>query len=229
MVASLRRGRVRVSPHLYNTHDEMRQVARGGSLCCCRDHGSPSESVPPPRPHAQAVQSKKVRPDDDRNLPTPRSSPPSRRSAVALVSRTPSAHRRAREPARCPAVEDRTASMQLMDGFLPIYWDEAEGKIWLEIGLWDTDVLHADRSRGRAGVERHRHRPGAADGIARGAFSSRRTEGADDSAQLPLPREQRQSRGTHGGGGRLRAFDAMGLSGRTRRPETGCWWTSRPS
>ena len=42
-----------------------------------------------------------------------------------------------------PAVEDRTASMQLMDGFLPIYWDEAEGKIWLEIGLWDTDVLHA--------------------------------------------------------------------------------------
>ena len=28
VVASLRRGRVRVSPHLYNTHDEMRRVAR---------------------------------------------------------------------------------------------------------------------------------------------------------------------------------------------------------
>ena len=42
-----------------------------------------------------------------------------------------------------PGVEDMTASMELMDGFLPMYWDEAEGKIWLEIGVWDTDVLHA--------------------------------------------------------------------------------------
>ena len=42
-----------------------------------------------------------------------------------------------------PTIEDRTASMERMDGFLPIHWDEAEGRIWLEIGIWDTDVLHA--------------------------------------------------------------------------------------
>ena len=41
------------------------------------------------------------------------------------------------------SIEDRTASMELMEGFLPIYWDEAEGRIWLEIDVWDTDVLHA--------------------------------------------------------------------------------------
>ncbi|MYA12842.1 MAG: DUF5117 domain-containing protein [Gemmatimonadetes bacterium] len=41
------------------------------------------------------------------------------------------------------SIEDRTASMERMDGFLPIYWEEAAGRIWLEIGIWDTDVLHA--------------------------------------------------------------------------------------
>ena len=41
------------------------------------------------------------------------------------------------------SIEDRTASMEMMEGFLPIYWDEAEGRIWLEIGIWDADILHA--------------------------------------------------------------------------------------
>ena len=42
-----------------------------------------------------------------------------------------------------PAIEEKTASMELMDGFLPMYWEESTGRIWLEIGQWDTDVLHA--------------------------------------------------------------------------------------
>ena len=41
------------------------------------------------------------------------------------------------------SIEDRTAAMERMDGFLPIYWEEAAGRIWLEIGIWDTDILHA--------------------------------------------------------------------------------------
>ncbi len=32
--------------------------------------------------------------------------------------------------------------MQLIDGFLPVYWDETDGKLWLEIARWETDVLH---------------------------------------------------------------------------------------
>lgn len=42
-----------------------------------------------------------------------------------------------------PTIEEKTASMERMDGFLPIYWDEATGSLWLEIGQWDTDILHA--------------------------------------------------------------------------------------
>ena len=42
-----------------------------------------------------------------------------------------------------PSIEGRTASMELMDGFLPMYWDDAGGRIWLEIAEWDADVLHA--------------------------------------------------------------------------------------
>ena len=42
-----------------------------------------------------------------------------------------------------PTIEEHTASMERMDGFVPLYWDEAAGRIWLEIAQWDTDVLHA--------------------------------------------------------------------------------------
>ena len=42
-----------------------------------------------------------------------------------------------------PTIEERTAPMELMDGFLPMYWDDAGGRIWLEVAQWDTDVLHA--------------------------------------------------------------------------------------
>ena len=75
-----------------------------------------------------------------RNLPTPLV------AALAALTLGPAhgtATAQARGAAEMPSIEDRTASMELMDGFLPIYWDEAEGKIWLEIDVWDTDVLHA--------------------------------------------------------------------------------------
>ena len=42
-----------------------------------------------------------------------------------------------------PTIAEKTGSMELMDGFLPMYWEESTGRIWLEIGQWDTDVLHA--------------------------------------------------------------------------------------
>ena len=77
----------------------------------------------------------------DRNLPTPLI------AALAALTVAPvsgPATAQARPGAgEVPSIEDRTESMELIDGFLPIYWDEAEGKIWLEIDVWDTDVLHA--------------------------------------------------------------------------------------
>ncbi len=62
---------------------------------------------------------------------------------LALAQASVPAHARAQGGGEVPTIEDRTASMELMDGFMPLYWDEASGRIWLEIGEWDTDVLHA--------------------------------------------------------------------------------------
>ncbi len=66
--------------------------------------------------------------------------------ATALTALTlgwGSATAQSRAAADLPTIEDRTAYMELMDGFIPMYWDAAAGKIWLEIAEWDTDVLHA--------------------------------------------------------------------------------------
>ncbi len=41
-----------------------------------------------------------------------------------------------------PSIEDKTASMEKIDGFMPLFWEEATGKLWLEISRWDTDILH---------------------------------------------------------------------------------------
>jgi hypothetical protein len=41
-----------------------------------------------------------------------------------------------------PSIESHTAEFEKLDGYLPLYWDEAAGRIWLEIGVWNEDVLH---------------------------------------------------------------------------------------
>ncbi|MFQ5743930.1 MAG: zinc-dependent metalloprotease [Acidobacteriota bacterium] len=41
-----------------------------------------------------------------------------------------------------PSIEEKTAVMEKMDGYFPLYWDEAAGKLWLEISRFDTEVLY---------------------------------------------------------------------------------------
>ena len=41
-----------------------------------------------------------------------------------------------------PSIEEKTASMREIDGFVPMYWEASSGKLWLEISRWDTDLLH---------------------------------------------------------------------------------------
>ena len=49
----------------------------------------------------------------------------------------------AQEPASTPpTIETKTGGMRKMDGFLPVYWDEKAGKMWLEIGRWDEELLY---------------------------------------------------------------------------------------
>lgn len=39
-------------------------------------------------------------------------------------------------------IEERTAKMKKIDGFFPLYWDEAAGQLWLEIPRLNTEVLY---------------------------------------------------------------------------------------
>jgi hypothetical protein len=48
-------------------------------------------------------------------------------------------------PKRAAAtIETKTAGMQKLDGFLPVYWDEAEGRLYLEIARFGVEMLHAN-------------------------------------------------------------------------------------
>ncbi len=52
----------------------------------------------------------------------------------------------AQAPARIPPIEERTAGMQKIDGYFPLYWDERTGSLFLEIPRFDTDFLYATAS-----------------------------------------------------------------------------------
>lgn len=41
-----------------------------------------------------------------------------------------------------PSIEEKTAGMQKIDGFFPLYWDDDAGQLWMEISRFDIEVLH---------------------------------------------------------------------------------------
>ena len=41
-----------------------------------------------------------------------------------------------------PSIAEKVQAFEKRDGFIPIYWDENAGKVWLEIHRWDTDLLY---------------------------------------------------------------------------------------
>ena len=41
-----------------------------------------------------------------------------------------------------PSIAEKTTGFEQQDGFFPVYWDAAGGKVWLEINQWDTDFLY---------------------------------------------------------------------------------------
>jgi Met-zincin/Domain of unknown function (DUF5117) len=40
-------------------------------------------------------------------------------------------------------IEARTASFQKIDGYMPLYWDERTGSLWMEINKFDTEMLYS--------------------------------------------------------------------------------------
>jgi hypothetical protein len=41
-----------------------------------------------------------------------------------------------------PSIAEKTRGMQRIDGFVPLYWDASTGKLHLEIGRFDTELLY---------------------------------------------------------------------------------------
>ncbi len=49
----------------------------------------------------------------------------------------------AKRPEPIPSIAERTSGMKKMDGFFPVYWDEAGGRLFVEVPKLDTEVLHS--------------------------------------------------------------------------------------
>src|SRR5258708_39782334 len=43
---------------------------------------------------------------------------------------------------KLPSIEDKTKDLKKFEGYLNFYWDEAGGKMWLEINKLDTEILY---------------------------------------------------------------------------------------
>src|SRR6478735_11896891 len=41
------------------------------------------------------------------------------------------------------SLEDRIAGFKKLDGFVPLYWDEAGGRLWMELPKLNTEVLYS--------------------------------------------------------------------------------------
>ncbi|HEY1336290.1 MAG TPA: DUF5117 domain-containing protein, partial [Bryobacteraceae bacterium] len=61
--------------------------------------------------------------------------------AQMLSAQQPGGGRGQAVPARMPTIEERTAGMQKLDGYFPLYWDERTGSLFLEIPRFDADFL----------------------------------------------------------------------------------------
>jgi len=57
---------------------------------------------------------------------------------------TPVAAGVAQDAQDLPSIEDHTEGMDERDGFLSVYWDEAEGKLWLEVPELDEELLYVE-------------------------------------------------------------------------------------
>ncbi len=65
-------------------------------------------------------------------------------TAAALAQRgggPPASNGTAVPTGRAQTIEDRTAGMQKLDGYFPLYWEERAGSLWLEIPRFDSEFL----------------------------------------------------------------------------------------
>ncbi len=40
-------------------------------------------------------------------------------------------------------IDAKTGGLQKLDGFMPLYWDEKSGSLWMEINKWNSEMLYS--------------------------------------------------------------------------------------
>ena len=81
--------------------------------------------------------------------------------ALSLVCSTPAFAQGGRgggPAAPTQTIDARTAGFQKIDGYLPLYWDERTGSLWMEINKFDTEMLYSTGLTAGLGSQRHRAR-----------------------------------------------------------------------
>src|SRR5690349_15701114 len=61
-----------------------------------------------------------------------------RGAALLAVALAPAA--RAQQP--LPSIAEKSRGMERRDGFIPLYWDAAAGKLWLEIRRMGQEMIY---------------------------------------------------------------------------------------
>ena len=47
------------------------------------------------------------------------------------------------QPAPMQTIDARTTGLQKIDGYMPLYWDDKSGSLWMEINKFDTEMLYS--------------------------------------------------------------------------------------
>ena len=61
-------------------------------------------------------------------------------AAILVMGVLPAAAGQA--PSSLPSIGDKTKGFEKRDGFVPIYWNRADGTIWLEVPALDAELLY---------------------------------------------------------------------------------------
>jgi hypothetical protein len=61
---------------------------------------------------------------------------------VAACAAGPATRSTPKAPSVTPAIAEKVAGMQALPGFFNLYWDDKEGKLWLEIDRWQSEFLY---------------------------------------------------------------------------------------
>lgn len=48
----------------------------------------------------------------------------------------------AQDPDKLPTIASKVAKLQKIDGFIPLYWQESTGKLFMEVGRWNEELLY---------------------------------------------------------------------------------------